>query len=106
MFSIATRSWSRAITWQNTHFSSTKVDYRYPFNAFHLFRPLDDSVHGSPVPTPVVTPTSSPRSSSPPVRTPEASEQELPDSEKTGVATPELTVSSQKSPDEDLKEYV
>lgn len=77
-----------------------------------FFRPLEDSVHQSPIATPAVTP-SPPQSVVSPL-TPEESEREKPVSEeKSPVETPEITVSirdktSEESPKDldvdDLKE--
>lgn len=74
-------------------------------NVLFLFRYLEDSVGESPVVTPVATPTVSPTPSTVLVPTPGVSEQDLPDSEKTGVETPEVTVYIRDStPDESMQE--
>lgn len=82
-----------------------------PIEIFIIIRPLDDSVHKSPIATPVVTP--SPPQSVVLQPTPELSEQEkVVSEEKSPVETPDVTIStreksSEESPkdlEEDLKE--
>ena len=70
----------------------------------NILRPLDDSVHKSPIATPVATPSPPPSVTSLP--TPEVSEQEkVVSEEKSPVVTPEVTVSIRdKTPTESPKE--